>query len=139
MKILCSCKTCKTTRDFAFTPGQTPPSCACGKETFSFATDRFLKDETLNQCPLCGAAHVYRQKDFNRNLGVALIVLGVFLSYWTYGTSLVVVTLLDWLLIRRVKELGVCYQCNAQFRDSGAIAKLETFNLSLHDYYKNLS
>jgi len=80
---------------------------------------------------------VYQQKDFNRTIGVSLLVVGVILSFWTYGISLLVVTLIDFLLYRFVGNVGVCYQCQSAFRDDPAIARLEPFNLQLHDYYRS--
>ncbi len=89
-------------------------------------------------CPRCKCEHLYRRKDFNRKFGITLIAVGVVLSYWTYGVSLVVVTLLDWLLSITVGEVGICYQCEEQFRDKEMVKQLPPFNLSLHDYYMNL-
>lgn len=100
-------------------------------------TDLFLHNHTLNQCPLCGCTHLYKQKDFNRRIGVVLILIGVIGAYWTYGVSLIAVTLIDWLLNRMVGMVGICYKCESQFRAS-PVEKLEPFNLSLFDYYRNL-
>src|SRR5688572_21626400 len=69
----------------------------------------------LTPCPVCETEHVYKQKDFNRKLGVMLLVFGVIGSYWTYGLSLLVVTGFDWWLYRHVGEVGLCYRCHAQF------------------------
>lgn len=87
---------------------------------------------------MCGAAHLYRQKDFNRKWGLALVALGVIFAYWTYGISLVVVTLLDWVISRRVKEVATCYRCQVVFRDTPLIADVAPFDLELQDYYRNL-
>ena len=67
-----------------------------------------------------------------------MVVLGVLLAYFTYGISLLLVALVDWLIYKRVKDVGCCYSCEAQFRDSPMVAKLAPFNLELHDYYRNL-
>lgn len=136
MKVTSTCPKCSVQSEWKY-PEEA--YCTCSVKRVQFATDAFLNDETLNQCPLCGCAHVYRQKDFNRRIGVALIILGVALAYFTYGISLVAVTAVDWILNRIVGEVGICYQCHAQFRKSSAIPRLETFNLSLFDYYNNLS
>lgn len=65
-------------------------------------------------------------------------MLGVALAYFTYGASLLVVTLIDWLLYRQVQEIGCCYTCGSVFRHSAKIRQLDPFSLGLHDYYKNL-
>jgi hypothetical protein len=110
----------------------------CQGPLFPHGTEAFHEKGTLDQCPVCGAAHLYRQKDFNRKLGIALVVVGAVLAYWTWGLSLGVVALLDWLLFRRVGEVGCCYRCGAQFREMPTVGALEPFNLQLHDYYRSL-
>lgn len=114
------------------------PCPSCTKNFVEFMTESIQKEEGFNQCVVCGSTHTFRQKDFNRKLGVALIVVGVALAYFTYGISLVVVTLIDWLLVRKVGEVGCCYRCGAQFRSSPLVEKMQPFNLVLHDYYRNL-
>lgn len=92
----------------------------------------------LEPCPVCETEHVYKQKDFNRPLGVTLLLVGVAAAYFTYGMSLLVVALFDWWLYRHVGDVGLCYRCQAQFRGSEEVSRLEPFNLSYFDYYKNL-
>ena len=109
----------------------------CHEEALPHATDRFHQTQKLDQCPLCGCAHLFRQKDFNRKLGVALIVVGVLLSFWTYGISLLIVTGIDFFLYRSVGEVGCCYGCHSVFRGD-TIRQLPPFDLELHDYYRSL-
>lgn len=110
----------------------------CQTDLFKNATEAFLQQGRFNQCPVCGAAHLYRRKDFDQRLGILLVVIGVTLAYFTYGLSLLAVTLIDFLLFRRTKEVGICYQCKSEFRDSLAVEDLEPFDLELFDYYRNL-
>jgi len=113
--------------------------CAsCNQLVFPHLTDSLKNQKKLEQCPACGASHLYRRKDFNQRLGIFLIVLGISLAYFTYGISLLAVTLLDFFLFRRVQEVGICYSCEAQFRNSPLVEALEPFDLELFDYYKNL-
>lgn len=114
------------------------PRCEKFPAILKFETDEFKSEGLLNQCPVCGAKPLYRQKDFNRRLGVLLLVVGVFFSYMTYGLSLVILALFDVILYRSVKEIGTCYQCGTVFRNNDHIKKLEPFNLSIHDYFRNL-
>ena len=50
---------------------------------------------------------MYVQKDFNRATGVALVVIGAIFVPWTWGLSLLAVTILDFLsyVARRVRTL----------------------------------
>lgn len=109
----------------------------CKATLLCHPTDQFLSSGTLDQCPLCGCAHLYRQKDFNRRLGIALIVAGVLAAPFTYGVSILLVTLLDFIIYRVVGEVGCCYQCHSVFRETPAIESLGPFQLQLHDHYKN--
>jgi uncharacterized CHY-type Zn-finger protein len=120
-------------------PLEALPHCSsCKKTLFPHPTHNFQKEAFLDQCPVCGSAHVFKRKDFNQKLGIALIVVGVVLAYFTYGLSLLVVTLIDFFLFKRIKEVGICYQCEAEFRNHPMITNLPTFDLELHDYYRNL-
>ena len=137
MNILVLCKSCsKNSETHVNFPIEKRYYCACKKELFLHATDVFKQKALLNQCPQCGCEHLYKQRDFNRTLGVLLIVVGVILSFYTYGISLLLVTLIDFILYRKVKNVGLCYQCHSQFRGT-SIEHLPEFNLSYHDYYKN--
>ena len=77
--------------------------------------DRNLIDP-LEVCGACGSNRLYSQKDFNRKLGVAIVIAGAALSPWTYGLSLVVCMGLDYGLYRFVPEITVCYACDAIHR-----------------------
>ncbi len=111
----------------------------CKETVFSHCTDGFKTSETLNQCPACGCSHLFRQRDFNRRLGMAILMVGIVLSFFTYGISLLFVTVLDLLLYFKVKEVAVCYGCSAVFRGFQGIPKLEPFQLVLHDHYRLVS
>ncbi len=132
------CPHCKTYQEFTLNTYQDKPCVHCNKNLFPNATDLFKSSFEFNQCPHCGAAHIYRQKDFNRKLGIALLFIGIGLSFFTYGISLLVVTIVDWLLYKRVGEVGCCYLCESQFRNSPQIKALEIFDLELYDYYQNI-
>lgn len=103
-------------------------------------TKRPLKAQppALQPCPVCETEHVYKQKDFNRKLGILLLLVGIAGSFYTYGMSLLVVAIFDWWLYRHVGEVGLCYRCHSQFRGSPEVEALPPFTLQLHDYYKSL-
>jgi len=72
--------------------------------------------DPLTRCLACGSERLFAQKDFNRKLGVAIVVVGAALSPWTYGASLVVCMLIDYGLYYLVPEITVCYGCDAIHR-----------------------
>jgi hypothetical protein len=87
-------------------------------------------------CPLCGCRHLYRQRDFNRALGCLLVVIGAVLVPWTFGLSLVVFSLLDLWLYRRLQEAVVCYRCDTVYRDARPGPGQREFDLLKHDVLK---
>jgi DNA-directed RNA polymerase subunit RPC12/RpoP len=87
-------------------------------------------------CPLCGCRHLYRQRDFNRAWGCALVALGAALVPWTYGLSLIAFGLFDLYLYRRLAEAVVCYRCDTVYRDARPGPRQGEFDLLKHDVLK---
>ncbi len=137
MEIDAHCPHCKQ-RFQALVTSQEAPCPHCQKSVVGFPTDRFQDSQGIDQCVVCGCADVYRHRDFNRALGIGLVVIGVVLAYFTYGISLLLVTVIDWWLYRRVGEVVSCYRCGGVYRDVPNIEETPLFNLSLHDYYRSL-
>jgi hypothetical protein len=67
-------------------------------------------------CPVCRGRQFYTSKDFNQFLGCLVMLVGIVLVPFTYGLSLPVFALVDWLLHRRVPTLINCYKCGTEFR-----------------------
>jgi hypothetical protein len=84
-------------------------------------------------CAACGHDQLYFQKDFNRKTGIALVVLGSIFVPWTYGLSLLGVTILDYIVWRMVKDVIVCYQCQAVHRGYPSNPSIKPFDLVIHD------
>lgn len=90
----------------------------------------------VERCPLCGCKHLYRQHDFNRALGCLLVAIGAALVPWTYGLSLIALSLLDFLLHRRLHVSVVCYKCDTVYRDANPGERQGEFDLLKHDVLK---
>ncbi len=84
---------------------------------------------SLDRCPLCGDDKLYVQRDFDQRAGCAIVGLGAALVPWTYGLSLAVCALADWLLYRRLPPLTVCYVCGARMRGTPVSAAHAPFDL----------
>lgn len=126
------CPHCGESFGEPFSDGPSP--CArCQKDRFAHRSP----SGELAQCYLCGCTPLYRQKDFDRKLGLGLVTLGVIASFWTYGLSLIAVTLVDIYLYRRVGDVAICYRCGAKFRRWEGLAEVPPFNLVLHDHYRS--
>ncbi|MDP2654206.1 MAG: hypothetical protein Q8Q08_09270 [Candidatus Omnitrophota bacterium] len=70
----------------------------------------------FERCPVCECRQFYRDKDFNQILGCLIMLFAVVLVPWTYGISLPVFALLDFLLRKRIPNMVVCYRCGTEFR-----------------------
>jgi hypothetical protein len=75
----------------------------------------------------------YKQKDFNRKIGVFLFVVAAILSIWTYGLSLVALYLVDLFLFRKLSLVGVCYKCRTNFRKISNIQEIREFDHEMND------
>jgi hypothetical protein len=87
----------------------------------------------IARCGACDHDQLYFNKDFNRTTGVALVVLGSVFVPWTYGLSLLGVTILDYIVWRMVKDVIVCYQCQAVHRGYPPNPDIKPFDLVVHD------
>jgi hypothetical protein len=108
------------------------PKCGAGR---AVAAEGW-SSRAVHECPICGCTHLYRQRDFNRGLGCLLVAIGAALVPWTYGLSLIVLSLVDLWLYRRLREAVVCYRCDTVFRDARPTAGQGEFDLLKHDVLK---
>jgi len=93
-------------------------------------------DATIDKCVICDCRHLYRQRDFNRALGCSLVAIGAALVPWTYGLSLVLLSLVDLVVFYRLSESVVCYRCDTVYRDARPIERQNEFDLLKHDVLK---
>ena len=76
---------------------------------------------------------MYIQKDFNRTTGVVLVAIGAVFVPWTYGLSLLAVTVLDFVVYYLVRDVEVCYECQAVHRGYPLNILHMQFDLATHD------
>ena len=87
----------------------------------------FNKKNLFEICPLCECRQFYIQKDFNQAVGCLIMLVGIGLVPKTYGLSLPVVCLFDWLLYRKVATIVLCYRCGAEYRGFPIPPQFKTF------------
>ena len=92
--------------------------------------------DPLEACIVCGYERLFAQKDFNRKIGLGIVVVGAVLSPWTYGLSLVVCMALDYGLYSFVPEITVCYGCQAIHRSFEHNPKHRAHDPLLADRYR---
>lgn len=90
---------------------------------------------TLVRCPRCGCPDLYRQRDFNRRLGIGLIVCGAVLAPFTHYLSLPVFAGIDFLIYYLVPDVVICYHCQAALRGYPGTAEVSAFDLNVSDKY----
>ena len=70
----------------------------------------------VDRCPICGHAELYRQKDFNHRVAIAVLIGGALLAMPTRYVSLIFATILDLVLYLTAREVLICYTCGTQVR-----------------------
>jgi len=72
-------------------------------------------DHIFDRCPVCGCRQFYIMKNFNQMIGCLIMLAGIVLVPFTYGLSLPVFALIDWVLYKKVTSMVVCYRCASEF------------------------
>lgn len=133
MEIQITCKECGSSVDVVPTMDASKAHCdVCGHDTAVKFTPAHMEGR-LEVCPVCERQDFYKQKDFNRKIGVALFVIAAILSIWTYGLSLVALYLVDLLLFRKLALVAICYKCQTNFRSLANMADIRDFDHEMND------
>lgn len=121
--------------------------CEVCNKTLSFSESKdcadckspqlFTNPLDFTECPVCGCKDLYRKKDFNQAIGCIIILIGAVLVPWTYGLSLLVLSLVDYLLYRRIKDSAECYKCKSEFKDTGIPHHLKPFDHHIAELYES--
>jgi hypothetical protein len=101
----------------------------------------------VDACPSCGKRAFYIQKDFNRNLGLGIVVLcGLIGLYYVwldqpylFYAALGFAVLVDAVLYLLLPEVTVCYACKAVFRGTTRNPEHLGFDLHIADIYEGRS
>ncbi len=134
MRIRTQCRSCGLPHRDRIAPGGTVecPNCTATRAV----AEAGWEAARVEVCPLCGCRHLYRQRDFNRALGCLLVVVGAALVPWTYGLSLIALSLVDVALYYRLPYAVVCYRCDTVYRDARPGPRQNDFELLKHDVLK---
>ena len=125
-KICRHCPKCKQYGELEY-KGQTEFYCPqCGEKWGEVKNQKNFFD----YCPMCPARQFYLSKNFNQFVGCLIMGIGIVLVPWTYGLSLPVFALVDWLLHKRTANLINCYRCGTSF--AGFTEEEKRFKPFLH-------
>ena len=85
------------------------------------------REDVFEHCPVCTCRQFYLAKDFNQAVGCLIMLVGIILVPFTYGLSLPVFALIDWLVYKRVATIINCYKCGSEFHGFKTQKKLKPF------------
>jgi len=122
-------------------PGGTPWQCPGCDHTLHIG--HVPAGPHLEACAVCGNHELYKKKDFPHSLGMGILVVACLAStvtYWLYDKWLTWAILIgsaafDGLLYLWVKDVIVCYRCNAHFRGV-TNSEHKPFELTIHERYR---
>jgi hypothetical protein len=115
---------------------QSSLSCSkCGKVYPLNVTGSFRQTKVLEQCAVCGKNDFYTQRDFPQQLGCLIVIIGACFVPWTYGLSLAVVAVLDFIMYKILPNIAVCYHCLAKYRGTVPNEKHQPFDHNLFEYF----
>ncbi len=127
------CSTCGEVQQLGLDGAGTVAACPrCGTAT-QLARRHPGRQES---CALCGGTALYVQRDFNRKLGLGIVVVAAALLVPTRGISLLAAVLLDLLLYRALPRITVCYACDAVHRGVPVHPGHGAFNPHVADDFK---
>jgi hypothetical protein len=125
MEILAKCPSCGAALPVAAASGRAAIRCGrCGHEIQLDISEELRADRAVDRCPICRGADFYVRRDFNPQLGLAVVVTGAAISalfYW-FERDLIAyailggAALIDLVVYTQLKDLTVCYRCHAEFR-----------------------
>jgi hypothetical protein len=133
MTLQITCPNCKSSVDVYADDHEVVTDCGvCGHHIPLKFTAAHAQAK-LESCPVCERQDFYKQKDFNRIIGVSLFVIAAILSIWTYGLTLIALYLVDLFLFRKLNMVAVCYKCSTNFRGIANMGQIHDFNHEMHD------
>jgi len=102
-----------------------------------------LEEGVVRKCIACGHDTLYIQKDFNRTLGLAIVVAGSLGSLFFFSRgeplyailALVAMAVIDLVIYSVVGEVTVCYACHTIYRGFNKNPEHETFDLKNLEKY----
>ncbi len=115
----------------------------CGADTRLAPSEQTLRGGPVDTCTACGHSNLYIQKDFNRALGLTIVVIGVLVSLAFFARNepflamlaLVGMAVIDGAVYLMVPEVTVCYVCHAIYRGFGRHPDHSGFDLELLERY----
>ncbi len=148
MEISFRCPRCQALQSVDPAEAEPPVPCAsCNAEIPVSLSEPIRKQNLVDSCPCCGKSAFYIQRDFNRNLGLGIVILFAFIGLifvWLdrplfFYLSLGAGALIDCVLYIILPEITVCYVCKTTFRNTEKNPAHGPFDLHIADHYEGRS
>jgi hypothetical protein len=137
MEVEFACRDCGKSNQIELSTEIRITCAGCGKD-YGSLSDFTDENDRVTRCAICGCRDLYIQKDFNRKIGCAIVLIGAILAPFTKLISLFVCALIDLILYRALPMISVCYKCKSIYRDFPANQEHAPFNLGINDRYRNV-
>ena len=137
MEVRFTCGTCRAPASVSVGEAEVTHRCAsCGAPAVLRFSENLRARGVADLCAVCGGEHFYVQKDFDQRVGCIVIAVGAALTPWTYGLSLAVCAVIDFLLYRALPDVAKCYVCKATYRGGERNPAHQPFDLHLLEKYE---
>ncbi len=133
MTVTLTCPSCESAIDVLPTLDAHHAECDICQEQVPVTFNENHMQGVLKECPCCQRRDFYKQRDFNRKIGVILFVIAAIASIWTYGISLIALWLVDFFLFQKLPSIAICYKCQSIFRNVANIEEIYDFNHEMND------
>ena len=137
------CRACED--EILLTPSETDRvTCPHCKQSIEVSMNASILNRSLvTACVSCGHDAFYVQKDFNRQLGLAIVFVGIAVSIYFFARGLPLYSMamlgltaaVDFLAYRLVRNVTVCYSCHALYRGFEKNPEHEPFDLKKLEKY----
>ncbi len=149
MRVTTYCPTCESELSFDSRRDlDQEATCSTCSDTVRLSFSSQIQTENMiDSCPSCGKKAFYIQKDFNRNLGLGIVVFcalaGIYFVWqdrpYLFYASLAVAVVAAAFLYLLLPEVTVCYACKAVFRGAVRNPEHKGFDLHIADVYEGRS
>jgi len=109
---------------------------SCAWKTELDVSESIQKDSLIDRCPVCDCEEFYIQNDLSQKIGCAIVIVGAIFVPWTYGLSLGVVALIDFILYKFLPRVTLCYRCKTIFRGFKKNPNHLAFEMSTEEKYR---
>ena len=133
-EVVCGCGTCGD--GVALPLDGTPAEANCGRCGDGVRLGFPDAPGRRTRCAICGCPALYVQRDFNRAVGIGIVVVGAVLAPFTHYVSLGVATLADLALYQLLPRITVCYACEAIHRGVPVHSEHGAFDHHIEDRFK---